>query len=457
MQTLKKNDELILNIESLGANGEGVAHFNGAVIFVPFALQGEEVLAHIILDKKNFYIAKIVSILKASPERVAAPCPYFSKCGGCDLQHLKQQSQTEFKTNLVKSTLKKYANIDHEVLGALSFGEPLGYRNKFAFPVAEKNGKTVIGMYRKNSHDIIEIEECLLQSKLAKDVLKIFKEYLEENKICGFNETTKTGGIKHIVFRESDGKFILTVVVAEKKFNNFEPLIQKLKSQNYEFGLYKNINLMGNNVIFGEKDEHIYGLKELELNEFGIKYYVNNRSFMQINDSVKSKIYEKITHEINETDIVIDAYSGAGLLSGIVAKKASEVYGIEIVAEATKNAEYLKEINGLKNLTNINGDCAIELPKLANKLCKKFTVILDPPRKGVDEKVVSAILETKPDKVIYLSCNPATLARDLKFLVEGYSIKFVQPYDMFPQTANVETLVSLVLKEENNGKWNCKK
>lgn len=443
MQKLLKNDEMILTIESLGANGEGIAHFNGATIFVLYALPDEEVLAHIISCKENFYIAKVVQIIKPSQNRVPAPCPYFSKCGGCDLQHLEYGSQLDYKTDLVKNTLNKYAKIDVDVLPTIHVGNEYHYRNKFAFPVSQDGEQIKIGMFRKNSHDIISIEDCLLQSSLASIIIRIMKRYMTENNISAFDEQNKSGDIKHIVVRENDGKFILTVVVANKKFNNFEPLIKLLKDENLEFGLYKNINTLNNNVIFGETDIHIYGLTELEVNEFGLSYKVNNRSFMQVNDKIKLEIYQKIVHEIQSDEIVIDAYSGAGLLSAIIAKKARQVYGIEIVKEATENAEFLKKSNNLNNLINLNGDSAKLLPKLAKEILENFVVVLDPPRKGVDKKVIDAIIDSEPKKVIYLSCNPATLARDLGLLKESYDISFVQPYDMFPQTANVETLVVL--------------
>lgn len=447
-ETLKKNDEIEVDVTRLGANGEGIANFNGKVIFVPFVLPGEKAKIHIINDKNSFLVAKLVELKTKSNARVTPKCPYFEKCGGCDIQHLDYSHQLKLKTELVRDALSKYAKIDFDVPLAVSSENEFRYRNKFAFPVQNENGELKIGMYRKNSHNIIPIDDCLLQSENAKVILKLFKEYMLENKILAFDEKTHKGLVKHIVVRENGSQFILTVVVTDEKFDNFNPLVEKLKTQFSSFGVVKNINKLNNNVIFGEKDVWIYGLKELELSEFGINYFVSNRSFLQVNDDVKHKIYEKIIELSSEKDYIIDAYSGAGLLSSVLAKHAKNVVGVEIVKQATDNANKLKELNHLENLTNINGDCAVVLPKLIQNEKNDFLVVLDPPRKGVDKKVLQAILDAKPSEIIYLSCNPATLARDLTELVKEYNLDFVQPYDMFPQTANVETLVKLSLKSK---------
>lgn len=443
---LKKNDEIVVKIDRLGANGEGIAIYDGIVIFVPFALVGEEVLVHIINDKNKYLIAKIVEIKTASPNRVQAKCPYFEKCGGCDLQHMDYVDQLKFKHKLVCDTLKKYADIDASVQAVTASPNKFRYRNKFAFPVQNVGGEIKIGMYRKNSHQIIEIEDCLLQSENTKKIIKIFKEYMQKNNISAYDEASKQGIVKHIVVREAEDSFIMTVVVTDKKFNNFSPLVEKLKQEFNNFGLFKNVNTLNNNVIFGDYDEHIYGLYELSKNEFGIKYFVNNRSFLQVNDEIKNIIYQKIIDALCGEQNVIDAYSGAGLLSSIIAKNGANVYGVEIVKEATENANKLKNLNNLYNLTNKNGDCAKIIPELSKALEKDFAVVVDPPRKGLDEKVVNAFLLAEPKKIIYLSCGPATLARDLKLLSQKYDIVSIEPMDMFPQTANVETLVSLKLK-----------
>ena len=442
-KTLKKNDRVVVKIERLGANGEGVAIYNGVVIFVPFALVGDEVLVHIINDKNKFLIGKIVEIKKSSEKRVEAVCPYFTKCGGCDLQHMSYDDQLAFKKQLVGDTLKKYAKITHEINDVVASPKVFRYRNKFAFPVQEIDGEVKIGMFRKSSHKIVEIEDCMLQSEKAKLIIKLFKEYMKENKISAYNEESKTGTIKHIVVREADNDFVLTVVVTDEKFNKFTPLIEKLKSHFSSFGLFKNVNKLNNNVIFGGIDKKLYGIYELEKNEFGVKYFVNNRSFLQVNDEVKNLIYKKIIDTLGSQKNVIDAYSGAGLLSSVIAKSGTNVYAVEIVKEATENANKLKFLNDLYNLTNKNGDCAKIIPDLAKELKGNFSVVVDPPRKGLDENVVDVFLKTNPKMIVYLSCNPATLARDLAKLLTEYKIEYIQPYDMFPQTANVETLVCL--------------
>ena len=445
-ESLKKNDEIETVIDRLGVNGEGIAVYNNKVIFVPYALPNEKVKIHIINDKNSFLIAKLLNISQISSDRCDARCPHFQKCGGCDIQHLKYEGQLKLKKQIVKDSILKYAKLDININDVIGSEKQFRYRNKFAFPVQFDGKEVQVGMYRKNSHKIVSIEDCMLQSERAKEIVKLFKEYLIENNISVYSEETKKGIVKHIVVRENKNSFILTVVVTSDNFNNFEPLIKKLKTKFDNFGIVKNVNKLNNNVIFGNLDINIYGNNELEFNEFGIKYFVNNRSFLQVNDEIKYKIYEKIIELVGNSEEVIDAYSGAGLLSSILAKNCGNVTGIEIIKEATENANKLKRLNNLDNLTNINGDCSKKIPELVKNNKKRFTVVVDPPRKGISKEVIDALIESKPDKIIYLSCNPATLARDLNLLKNDYNIEMVQPYDMFPQTANIETLVYLLSK-----------
>lgn len=443
---LNKNDEIEVEIERFGANGEGIAIFNGAVIFVPYAIPGERCLVHIVSDKKSFYFAKLVKVLRPSADRCQPPCPYFYKCGGCDIEHINYEKQLELKREIVRSDLKKYGDMEPQVCAVEPSELEFRYRNKFAFPIAlSSSGEVQVGLYRKHSHDVLNIEDCLIQSAKTANILKIVKKYIQIPAIYEkFCENPNL--FKHIVVREHGNKCIVTMVVGDAKFDNFLPLVELLKTQPFEFGLYQNINLKNNNIIFGEQDKHIYGLRELEIEEIGIKYFVNNRSFLQVNDGVKQKVYGEILNALKGETCVVDAYSGAGLLSGIIAKNVSLCYGIEIVREASQNADEIKKTNNLVNLVNICGDCSEELPKVVSRIGGRFSIVVDPPRKGVDEGMIDTILKSKPNKIVYLSCNPATLARDLKLLCGVYEVKFVKPYDMFPQTANVETLVLLELK-----------
>ncbi len=442
---IKKNDVLTLDIVDMGVNGEGIAKHENIVIFVPFALVGEKVKAQIINTKSSFYVAKLIEILIKSNHRVEPNCPVYKKCGGCALQHLSYQKQLEFKTNLVKNNLKKLGGIEVDVLNCIASNLQYGYRNKIQMPVAEYGGGFQIGMFANFSHRIVPTSTCYLQDELTNKAIKIVNEFMQENSVSGYNEQTGKGLIRHIVARSLNNQILIVLVINGKNVNNIEKLTQKLQQTYNSFGLYLNINTKNTNVILGNEFKHIYGLKYLTNAEYGISYSIYPQSFMQVNNYVKTLIYEKVFEIIkqNNFDAVIDAYSGAGLLSAMIAKVSKQVYGVEIVQQAVNSANMLAKENNLTNLTNICGDCAVELPKIISNLKNKNScVVLDPPRKGCDKIVLESIKNAKPNAIIYISCNPATLARDAKILTENsYKINFVQPFDMFPQTPHVETMV----------------
>jgi len=437
---IKKNQKANLDILSLNNDGYGVGKIDNQVVFVPYSLPSEKIEATIINTKNRFAIGKIDKIVISSTNRVAPLCPYFGKCGGCSLQHLNYSKQLEFKTKLVKDMLKKFGNIETEVLPCIS-SQQWRYRNKIAIPA-----NSVLGMFRKNSHDIIEIDDCIITQEWVGPLLRAFNKYIREKNIPLYNEQTKQGLIKHLVARSLNNQLLITVVITTNNLPNKDKLVEELTSNFSDFGLNININKLNNNVILSNSWKHIYGLKELKSNDFGISYTISNASFMQVNDEIKLAIYEKVLSLITEKETVVDAYSGAGLLSAIVSKKAKRCYGIEIIKEATENANYLAKQNNINNLININGDCGKELPSLVKRLLNEnVAVILDPPRKGCSKSVIESLSLSKPNKIIYISCSPDTLSRDLKLLLENnlYKIKFVQPYDMFPNTPHVETIVLL--------------
>ena len=439
---MKKNDIINVIISDYGSNGEGVAKFNEYVVFVPYALVGERLNVKVLKIQKNIIFAKIEKIINKSEHRVEPVCPVFKRCGGCQLQHLSYDAQLELKTGIVKNNLKKIAGYEGEVLPCEKSEKVYKYRNKMQLPV----GVNGLGFYANNSHDIVPISTCPLHDEWGTEVIRIVHEYIKIYNITCYNEATKKGEIRHIVARYMQGKLMLVIVTTLNELSHTDFLINQLTRCFSEFSLYHNKNNSSSNVIMGEKFTLLYGKGEQDLNVSGVEYSVSPMSFMQINFDVQNKIYDKVASLCSECDYIIDAYSGAGLLSSIIAKKCKQVYGIEIVQSATENANKLKNINKIDNLTNINGDCAVELPKLIASLSGRGIVVLDPPRKGCDEKVLNAINSSLPEKVIYISCNSATLARDVSILSKEYKLTYVQPYDMFPQTKHVETLVCLERK-----------
>ena len=430
---LQKNSELELNIISLGVNGEGVAKHEGAVIFVPFALPNEKVKAKIIYAKSNFYVAKVMQVITPSPFRINPPCPYFLKCGGCDLQHLTYEEQLNFKTNLVKNNLKSIAKLEPIVLPCEKSDLSFNYRNKFSFPIS----KMGVGMFKQGSHEIIPIDNCLIQADWVKPVIKIFNTFISQSGNSVYNEQTKQGLLKHLVCRMEQNQLLVCVVINGNKLKHSEKLIEMLSDNFEHFGLMLNINTLCNNVILTDKFVYLHGLKTITISQNQILFDVSINSFLQVNTLVASKIYDEvIKHVTNE--VVVNAYSGAGLLTAMLSKTAKHVYGIEIEKSAHLNAEELIKKNSITNVTNICGDVKVELQNIKNF----NSIVLDPPRKGCDKTVIELINNVQPQKIVYVSCDSATLSRDINNL-KGYNLIYVKPFDMFPQTKHVETLAVL--------------
>ena len=428
-------EKVNLEITNLGMNFEGIGRKDGKVFFVPFALDGEIVKAEVIEDKAKFCKCNLLEILKPSKDRVTPFCPYYEKCGGCDLQHLLYSKQLEYKTRHVKETIEKISGLSVEVEPIIASKNIFYYRNKGAFPVSDE-----IGMFKTGSHEVVNVNQCFLMKDEITSAYQIVKNFLKENNIEGYNFKTNRGNVKYIVIRYIAG-VTLVCLVLKNKISNLDLLYKQL-SEKLKVGLYLNYYNSFTKDILSKKFEFIAGEKTITLNEFDISYQLDMASFMQINDDIKEKLYEAVSNEING-EIVIDAYAGAGLLSAIIARQAKKVYSVEIVKPASQSAENLKKLNKIENMEVINGDCAEILPEISKSL-EKFTAIIDPARAGCDERVLRSIL--KADKIIYVSCNPITLARDLKFLLDSHKIEKIQPFDMFPNTKHLETMVVLKRK-----------
>ena len=446
---LKKNDIIDVEIIDMGCNMEGIAKHEGIVLFVPMTIVGEKVRVKVINTKQKAYACKVVEILKPSPYRIKALCPYFGKCGGCQSQHIEYRKTLQYKRDQVQNAITHIAKLDIKVEDCVESRDIYRYRNKLALPIDPKTKK--VGMYREYSHDAIAVDDCLIQEEWAEKYIFVVNDYIEKNKIAVYDESLNAGLIRHIVGRHYGGKYLFTVVVNGEKLPQSEYLINKLKENFENFGLDININKEKSNVIMTQKYRHLYGLENIDIEEYGVKYSINNASFMQVNNDIKHKIYNAVLDEIDRDDIVIDAYSGAGLLTAICSKKCKYAYGIEIVQPAVDSADLLMKENGIKNMKNFCGDSAKVLPQLVKEIEGEKVVMLDPPRKGCDKKVMEAIAISRPHKVLYISCNPSTLARDLynlKELCSDYDVKRITPFDMFPNTKHVETFA--VLERKNN-------
>lgn len=454
---VKKGDILDLEIISSGMEGEGVARVDGMVVFVPLCMQGEKVRVMVREVGKKFARASVIKVLEACGDRVYPLCPIFYRCGCCDMQHIRYEKQKEIKKANVKACLYKAFGREVQVDDVRGDGVIFGYRNKIQVPLALHGGKVVAGYYKGNTHTVVpfgdrvreDLGACVMYERGMQDMLDAFLDYADGIGLDCYDERTGKGFLRHFVARRVGDKYAVVVVGNGKKLPAEKKLISALTDTGRKFSLYFDSNTKKTNVIMSPDLKVIYGEERLEADVLGVRAKVSPLSFMQINDGVRDMIYREVADVIKEKGIgvVVDAYSGAGVLTNVLAKSAREVYGIEIVPEAVADADELTVACGnTGKVRNVCGDCAKELPPLADKLRERgerFAVVLDPPRKGCDERVLDAIKAASPDLVCYVSCNPATLARDLARLDECYGITSVTPYDMFPQTKHVETLVFL--------------
>ena len=434
-----KNKEL--EILNLGINGEGVAKEDSKIFFVPFALPNEKVEVEIVKERENLAFCNLKKIIKKSNKRVEPKCKFFYKCGGCNLEHFDYLESLNFKKNLVRETIKKIAGIDAEVLDVIE-SKNYHYRNKMVFPIARIDGKNIVGMFKEKTHFVVEISECKIAESSINRALKIFKKFIQDLKLEGYFQNEKNGVLKYFVCRILDGVPCVVLVAKKDISNSIKNLEEYFKKEFEKYSIWLNINNKKTSEIFSDNFKFIAGKKEIDLIEFDIKHSVHPYSFMQVNNEIKEKLYHEILNNVSKDSTILEGYSGAGLLTAILSRKAKFVYGIEINKSATKDANLLKFNNNIGNIVNINGDSAIKLPEIL-KTNNDLTVVVDPPKAGLDKKLIDSLNENVVKKIIYIACGLTTLARDLKLLKENYSIKKIQPFDMFPNTNHVETLVVL--------------
>ncbi|MBR0229023.1 MAG: 23S rRNA (uracil(1939)-C(5))-methyltransferase RlmD [Clostridia bacterium] len=444
---LRKNDEITVTVERFG--GEmGIAHLDGLTLFVQGALPGETVIARAQKVEKTHAFLKTLRVLTLSESRVTPPCPYYEKCGGCVCQHMTYEASLSMKRERVRDALSRIGGLDVAVQPVIGMDDPWRYRNKTALPVGGEKGAPQIGFYAPRSHRIIDIDGCLIAKRESDEVSAILRRWMEKFEIEPYHEETRTGLIRHVMSRVSrSGQVMAVVVAAAASLPHERELTAMLRAGVPGLcSLYLNINRRGDNVILGPESRLLYGEERLQDTLCGLQYALSPQSFFQVNPVQTEKLYQTAVDFAGLTgnELVADLYCGAGTISLLLARHAKKVVGIEIVPQAIRDAEENARVNGVSNAEFHAAAAEDLLPQMVAQGLRPDVIVLDPPRKGCEEPVLRAIAAAAPRRVVYVSCDPATLARDAKILcANSYQADQCQPVDMFCWTGHCETVCLL--------------
>ena len=450
---IKKNQEYIVDIIDNGFEGEGIAKIDNFTIFVPNSIKGEKVKVLIVKVLSSHAFGKVLEIIKKSEYRTESDCSTYKRCGGCNLRHIKYEQTLKMKQNAVQSLVNKTLKTRIQVQETLGMENPYFYRNKAQYPVGiDKNGNSQIGVFANRTHEIIPTQKCLIQNEKSEKLAKFVFEWIVKNNISIYDEKTGKGLIRHIVTKIGikTNEIMCVLVINGNSIPKEQELVKEILENFPEVKtIVKNINTKNTNVIMGKENVNLYGNGYIEdiLGEY--KFKISPLSFYQVNPVQAEKLYNLGVEaaKIDKNDIVFDLYCGIGTISLFMAKYAKKVYGIEIVEDAVKDAKENALNNGVDNVEFLAGDVEGVLDDLINeKGIVPDVVMVDPPRKGLDNKSIDNILKIHPKKVVYISCNPATLVRDLAKFEELYELKSIKPVDMFPFTSHVECVALLCLK-----------
>ena len=464
----KKDDCVTLHIEDIGTGGEGIGKADGFTFFVKDAIVGDVIEAKIMKLKKNYGYARLMKVLTPSKDRVEPKCPVARQCGGCQIQEMRYEAQLAFKQKMVQNNLERIGGLsDFEMYPVIGMETPYAYRNKAQFPVGEdKDGNIVIGFYAGRTHHIVEQTDCCIGAPENGEVLRKVKAYMQKNQIRPYNEEHHSGIVRHILIRTGyhtkEIMVCLIVNVAKAScLKNAEQLTESLREMDGMTSVMVNFNTEKTNVILGKKSEVLWGQPYIEDFIGDVKYQISPQSFFQVNPMQTEKLYAKALEYAGLTgnETVWDLYCGIGTISLFLAKNARKVYGVEIVPQAIEDARNNAKRNGIDNAEFFVGKAEEVVPAFYEKALKQVqdseagksihpdVVVVDPPRKGCEEILLETIVKMQPQRIVYVSCDSATLARDLKFLsANGYAVKKVQPVDQFGHSVHVETVVKLVRK-----------
>ncbi|MEK3980282.1 23S rRNA (uracil(1939)-C(5))-methyltransferase RlmD [Psychrobacillus sp. FSL K6-2836] len=449
---VQKNDQLTVYIEDLTHDGAGVAKVDGYPLFIAGGLPNETVEVHVLKTLKNYGFAKLKNIVEPSPFRVEAPCPVFYECGGCQLQHMTYEGQLAWKESMVRNVMKRIGKIDAPVLPVKGMDKPWEYRNKSQIPFDLENGQVIAGFYQSKSHRIADTNTCLIQTDEADRLLRAVKENALKLDLIPYNEETKKGQLRHLVVRKgrATGEIMVVLVTKHAKLSKQDAIIQFIREVEPNVkSIVHNVNNRNTNVIFGNETNVIWGKAVIEDLIGDVRFEISARSFYQVNPEQTEVLYKQALEHAQLTgdETVIDAYCGIGTISLFLAQKAKQVLGVEIVPQAIEDAKRNAELNGFTNTYFEAGPAEEVIPKWYKEGKQADILVVDPPRKGCDEALLTTIIEQRPKRVVYVSCNPATLARDLRILEDGgYKTQEIQPVDMFPQSTHVECCALLELQ-----------
>lgn len=443
-----------LTIKRLGINGEGVGYFKRQVVFVPGALPGEEVVVEATKINPKFAEARIKKIRKASPYRVAPPCPVYEQCGGCQLQHLKYERQLIEKRDIVLQSLERHTKLkldELDIRPMIGMEDPWAYRNKSSFQVGVEKGKVLAGLYGLNSHKLINIEQCAVQHSATTEATLMVRQILQDLRIPIYNEKTRKGIIRTIVTRVGVQSRELQVVLitTQRELPKRELLIEEItKRLPAVKSIVQNINGEKTSLIFGKETATLSGSDFIQETLGDLQFELSARTFFQLNPVQTVKLYDEVKKAagLTGTEKVVDAYCGVGTIGLWVADKAGEIRGMDIIPESIEDAKKNAARHGINHAKYVTGKAEELLPKWTKEGWRPDVVIVDPPRTGLDDKLLETLLKVKPKRIVYVSCNPSTLARDIQTLSTTFNVEYIQPVDMFPQTAHVECVSQLILK-----------
>ncbi len=445
-----KDREYTIEINGLGHSGEGVGKYERFTIFVPHALPGETVVARIAQVKKNYATGRLQKVVAESPDRRKPPCPVYYQCGGCQLQHLTYQGQLVVKRDTVVAAATRIGKLDGvPVLDVLGAADEWNYRNKMQFPLGSDGKRTLCGCYAAASHHVIDIDSCRIQQPVNDRIAQAVKDYADRFGVSVYNEETGRGVLRHVMGRSGDstGEALAVIVTSGEPLPELQELVKRLRAAAPELvGIVQNINDRRTNVVLGPKNKTLWGNGTLNESLGSLTFAVSPHSFFQVNTKQALRLYQTALDYANLSgnETVIDAYCGTGTISLFLAQKAAKVYGFEIIDAAIRDANNNAKENGVTNAQFEVGDVVETLPQLVKSGVRPDVIVVDPPRAGCAQPVLELFAKLQPERIIYVSCNPASLARDLTILAEqGYKTVKIQPIDMFPQTFHVECVALL--------------